>query len=293
MARPLSPDEIFPARSTDITQRFLSLPSGVRVRIAESGPRDGPTVLALPGWGGALYMYRHAFGELTRRGIRVIASDLRGFGLSDRPRARGAYALDAYMADVLAIMDALQLDAPILMGQSMGGGLALRFALAHPERVTRVVLINPTGLIALRFLPFLRVLPRMLAATAGRWFVPRAMVAFILRRLAYGDATKVSEHDVDEYWAPTQLPGYVYAARAALGEFDWNPVTDAEAASMAVPTMVILGRSDRLVRNDERAVRRLPGVRVLSLEGGHCVHEESPGEAYRGVAEFIRGVRGT
>lgn len=285
MKTPLSPDEIFPAGSPDIVQRFLTLRSGVRVRIAESGPSSGVPIVMLPGWGGTIYMYRHAFDALARAGFRVIAADLRGFGLSDRPRKRGAYVLDSYIEDLLGLLDALGLENPMIAGQSMGGGVVVRFAQRHPERVSRIVLINPVGLVPLRFMPLLRMTPRFLAVL-GRRLVPRAMIRFILKYLAYGDPSLVSERDIDEYWAPTQLPGYVYAARATLSEFEWRPLKDAEAASLATPALVILGAGDRLINNTEQAARRLRDVEVHTLPGGHCAHEEHPREAYALIARF-------
>jgi pimeloyl-ACP methyl ester carboxylesterase len=287
MNQPLSPSDMFPARSSDIAQRFITLPSGVRLRVAESGPMDGAPVVMLPGWGATIYMYRHALDELPRRGLRTIAVDLRGFGLSDRPMTRGAYTLDAYESDLLALLDALELQAPTLIGQSMGGGLALRFAIRHPERVRRLVLINPTGLIRLNFLPLLRTLPRFVASSLGPLLVPRAIVSFILRRLAYGNANLVSERDIDEYWSPTQLPGYVYAGRSALSEFDWRPLTPQEAAALTIPTLVLLGERDRLVRNDDAAANRLASATVSWLSGGHCAHEEDPATAYARIARFV------
>lgn len=287
MRRPLPPDELFPAHSADISQRFVTLATGIRVRVAESGPPDGPPVVMLPGWGAALYMYRHGLDAIARRGMRAIAVDLRGFGLSDRPRSRGAYSLGNYLGDLDALFDALALERPALIGQSMGGGVALRFALREPERISRVVLINPTGLVTLRFLPLLWATPRPVLSMIGARLVPRPVVAMILRRLAYGDASKVTERDIDEYWAPTQLPGYVSAARAALGDFDWSAVTDAEAASLAVPTMVLFGEQDHLIRGSIRSAKRLAGVEVRTLPGGHCVHEENPGPAYELIADFM------
>ena len=285
--RVLRPDEVFPAGRRDATQRYLSLPSGVRVRLVEGGAASGPPLVFLPGWGGSAYMFRHAFDELVPLGMRLIVIDQRGFGFSDRPRARGAYTYEQYERDLIDVIDALGLERVTLVGQSMGGGLALRFALRHPERLTHMVLINPSGLIPLRFIPPLRIVPRVFASLLGRRMVPRALIGFTLRRIAYGDAAKVTERDIDEYWAPTQIEGYVYAARATLSEFDWRAVSNAEAASLAVPTLVILGQEDRLIRNSERAAARLAGATVYVLPGGHCVHEELPHEAYRRIAEFV------
>ena len=288
MVRPLPPSDVYPAGHLEISQRFIPLATGVTVRVAEAGPADGVPVVMLPGWASPLYMYRHGFERLPKYGIRAIAVDLRGYGLSDKPEQRGAYSLDAYVADVDALLDALDLRRVVIVGQSMGGGLALHYALRRSERLRGVVLINPTGLVGLPFVYLLRGTPRNALALVGKRLVPRAVIGFVLRRLAYGNAALVTERDVDEYWAPTQLPGYVFAARSALSEFDWKRLTDAEAASLAVPGVVILGDADRLVRNDVRAARRLAGATVHVLEGGHCVHEEQPDEAYGLIGEFVR-----
>jgi 4,5:9,10-diseco-3-hydroxy-5,9,17-trioxoandrosta-1(10),2-diene-4-oate hydrolase len=237
-------------------------------------------------------MYRHAFARLPYFGIRVIAADLRGFGLSDKPTRRGAYTIGEYTRDLTALLDVLGLARPVLIGQSMGGGLALRFALQQPDRIRGLVLINPTGLVPLRFIPLLRLVPPEAMHLLGRRAVPRPLVSFILRHVAYGDASLVTERDVDEYWAPTQLPGYVFAASASLAEFDWAPVPDDLAGALRVPATVLLGTRDRLVHNDARAVQRLARATVNELSGGHCVHEEQPEAAYRIIGEFVAAHEG-
>jgi pimeloyl-ACP methyl ester carboxylesterase len=287
VSRLLSPDQLFPAHSSDITQRFVDLPSGIRLRVAEAGPSAGEPIVLLHGWGASLYMYRHALDALPRLGLRAIAIDLRGFGLSSRIAQRGAYALDEYISDLLAFLDLLGISRVAMVGQSMGGGLTLRFALRHAERLTRIVLINPTSLVPLRFLPFVRTLPRAVVAALGSRLVPRWAVGFILRRVAYANPGAVTEDDIDQYWSPTQLDGYTSAARGALSDFDWSVVSSEEAQSLAVPALVILGKSDRLIANTERAAHRLNGVRVCSLAGGHCVHEENPDRSYHVIGDFL------
>lgn len=288
MAVPLAPGELFPAGAPNIFARTLTLATGVRVRIAESGPRDGPPLVCLHGWAGSLYMYRHALELLPAHGVRVIAVDLRGYGLSDKPPAPNSYSLNNYCADLDALFDALALSRAGLIGQSMGGGLALRYALARPDRVSKLVLINPIGLTPVAILPVVRAMPSGLVDALGRRFVPRWVIAFMLRRVVYNDPTRVAERDVDEYWAPTQLPGFVHAARAGLSEFDWRPLSADEAASLAVPSMVILGAQDRLLHGVYGAAKRLRGSHIVTLTGGHCVHEEHPGPVYSLVAEFVR-----
>ncbi|HEV8216822.1 MAG TPA: alpha/beta hydrolase [Gemmatimonadaceae bacterium] len=284
MARSLSANEIFPARSQDISARIVPLRGGLRVRVVEGGPANGQPLLMLHGWGASAYSFRHAFDRLGRHGLRVIAADLRGFGLSDKPAAAGAYSLANYREDVDQLLDALGLDRAHLVGHSMGGGVALQYALARPERVHMLSLVSPTNLVEIPLLRFPKLAPRFVARLLGGRLVPRVGIELILRWVAYGDAALVTEEAVEEYWAPTQYPGYVYAARASLSEFDWNPVTHAQAGSLAVPTVVILGEHDRLIRDAAEAARSLREASVHELAAGHCVHEAVPERVYEIIA---------
>jgi pimeloyl-ACP methyl ester carboxylesterase len=279
---------MYPASVPHIAVQHIALRSGVSLRVAESGPTNGKPVVMLHGWGASLYMWRHALDRYRSDGIRTIAVDLRGHGLSDKPLADDAYSLNRYSADLDALLDAFGLDTVSLVGQSMGGGLALRYALTRPKRVSKLVLINPTGLVSVPFVSVLRHSPGAIVDALGARLVPRFMVGFILRRLAYADSSIVTDRDVDEYWAPTQIPGFVHAARASLSEFDWNPVGDADARSLAVPALVILGRSDRIVPNTNEAAQRLNRARIEWVPGGHCAHEEHPEIVYDMLADFIR-----
>jgi len=288
MTRPLSPEEMFPARAAGVAARRLMLSTGVCVRVAESGPADGAPVVMLHGWGASVYTFRHALEAFPTQALRAIAVDLRGFGLSERPIARGAYTTDAYRADLDALLDALQLERAALMGHSMGGGVALHYALRTPGRVTALALINPIGLVSIGALYAMRGVPRQLMELIGERLVPRWVVEFVLERLAFGDPSLVTPQDVDEYWAPTQVPGFMRGLRGSIDEFDWHPLTGREAAGLTIPSVVILGSQDRLVRGARRAAERLRGARVYTVPGGHCVNEERPGEVHEILGSFIR-----
>jgi len=287
MSSPLQPSAIYPAGVPGVSARVVALSTGVKVRVAESGPVDGEPLVMLHGWGASLYMFRHALAMLPSYGVRAIAVDLRGYGLSDHPSGPGTYTLDAYFADVDAVLDALELPAASLLGQSMGGGLALRYALRRPERMTNLILINPTGLVPVPWVSLVGLVPRGAMEIIGERLVPRWLVAFILRNLAYADPSLVSQRDVDEYWAPTQISGYVRAVRRGIAEFDWRPVSAAEASSLTVPSVVILGTRDRVVRNAHEPAARLRGTQVHGVDGGHCAHEEHPEVVYKIVGALL------
>src|SRR6059058_3538933 len=100
---------MFPAFASHVVVRNFPLRSGVRLRVAESGPASGPPVVMLHGWGASIYMYRHALERFPRLGIRTIAVDLRGHGLSDKPLAEDSYSLNAHCDDLDSLLDALAL----------------------------------------------------------------------------------------------------------------------------------------------------------------------------------------
>jgi pimeloyl-ACP methyl ester carboxylesterase len=281
---------MYPAGIPGVTTRTLRLATGVSVRVAESGAADSPPIVFIHGWGASLYTFRHALDLLPAAGFRVIAPDLRGFGLSDKPRERGAYSLGAFRDDVVALLDALGCERTPLVGQSMGGAVALEVALTHPGRVTALGLINPTGITPIRYIGLLRTAPRGVVRALGRRIVPRWMVGLILRHLAYTDASRVEERDVDEYWSPTQLPGFVSAARATVTDVSWRPFSADRLASLEPPALLLLGSGDRLVHIPDPGAR-IPSARVHVMNGGHCAHEERPREALDVIARFVRGAR--
>jgi pimeloyl-ACP methyl ester carboxylesterase len=241
----------------------------------------------LHGWGASAFSYRHAFDRLGRQGFRVIAVDMRGFGFSDKPVAAGEYSLANYREDVDQLLDVLGFERVSLVGHSMGGGLALHYALDRPERVRALSLVSPTNLVEIPLLTVPKLAPRFVARLLGRRLVPRIGIELILRWIAYGDASLVTDETIDEYWAPTQLPDYAYAARASLSEFDWSPLSRERAESLAVPAVVMLGTQDRLIRGAGVAARSLRGAAVHEFATGHCVHEELPDRAYEVIARHI------
>src|SRR4029077_20765721 len=118
------------------------------------------------GWAISAYLWRHNIAALAAAGDRVHAPDLPGHGLSDAPLAKGSYPLDALADDIGALLDALNLEHPMMVAQSMGGRIA--FELARRHRVSRLALFGPVGFgevsQAREIAPFLPKIPSALAA---------------------------------------------------------------------------------------------------------------------------------
>jgi pimeloyl-ACP methyl ester carboxylesterase len=282
---------MFPAGHENIAVRFVTLVTQTRVRVLESGFSGDVDVVMLHGWVASAYSFNHELESLPALGAHCLAVDLRGFGLSDKPAARDSYTLDAYVADLDALLDEVASPRVVLMGHSMGGGIALRYALSRPDRVRGLVLLSPTGIVPVAFLRIPRMVPRALAALGGGRLVPRWAARWILRHVAFADRSRATERDVDEYWAPTQLPRFELAARASAEEFDWRPLSQARLAQLETPSLVILGRKDRLIRDAGRAASAIPGATVNELDAGHVPHEERPDQTHQLVASFLTGLR--
>lgn len=289
----LPPAEMFPAGRSDLRVRWLTLRSGLRVRAVECGPEDGAPVFFVHGWGCSVYSFRHNLAPLAAAGFRVLAADLKGHGLSDKPTAPGEYTTEALSAHVMEILDALGAGRVSLVGHSMGGALALDVAIRAPERVCRVALFSSIGLGEVRLLGFWRLLtPRPLAPVYPH-LVRRWIVRLVLREV-YGRRGGFSARDVDEYWAPTQFPEAVYAARAVLHELDWSLVPAERLRTLRCPALVVFGTRDRLVETSpmRRLVQAMPDARLHVVDGaGHVVMEEAPGEVNRTLLDFFSAER--
>ena len=278
---------MFPAGVAGITTRVLRMRSGLRVRLLEAGPADGAPVLLVHGWGACVYTFRRAVPALARAGRRVLAFDLRGHGLSDKPVGPGQYTMGAMCDDLRDFMDAAGVERADLLGHSLGGGVVLHFALAHRERIRRLVLAAPVGLTSIRLPTIGHLLAPRFADRFARFLTPRWLTNVLLRS-TYEKPQRVTDRDVDEYWAPSQFPDYYRAARALLEEFDWEPIPAERLASMPCRTLVILSSADRLIRGAEGPARGIRGAAVVSLEGaGHLGIEECAEEFNRTMLGFL------
>ncbi|GAC1514770.1 MAG: alpha/beta fold hydrolase [Gemmatimonadaceae bacterium] len=281
---------MYPAGLADPVARLVTLSTGERVRVVESGPPGGSPVFLLPGWACSVYLYRKNLTALGDAGYRAISADLRGHGLSDKPGDPMLYTTGAMVAHVVGIMDAIGIRRAMVAGLSMGGALALEVALRHPERVRGAALLNPTSVSGL---PWMRVLH----AVTPEWIVPalpflvrRWMVAAMLR-IVYGDRARPTDRDVEEYWAPTRLAGFARAMRHLVHHFSWGRADDRRLATLTVPLLLVVGTRDRLVdeRDVARHTRAVRDARVTVVPGaGHAVNEEAPAETNAALSAFLR-----
>ena len=254
-----------------VTERRVEL-AGVSTALLESG--EGPPVVLLHGQGGWSGMWLPVVGDL-RTTHRVVAADLPGLGGSELPDGPP----DA--ARVLAWLDALVRHTcpapPALVGASLGASIAARFAIAHPDRVSRLVLVDAGSLGRFRPAPgVLFALMRFLARPSERTqegFLRQVAVDPGRARAMMGERWEASQaYNLDR----ARTPSVRAANRRMLKELGTKAIPSGELARIAVPTTLIWGRQDRVMRLRiaEAASARYGWPLHVIEDAGHFVVEQ-------------------
>ncbi|HEY4470869.1 MAG TPA: acetoin dehydrogenase dihydrolipoyllysine-residue acetyltransferase subunit [Stellaceae bacterium] len=252
--------------------------AGLRLRYLALGEGDSVPVLLLHGFGADLNTWMFTQPALAE-GRQVIALDLPGHGGSaNQVDHADAESLAAIVHDAL---NALGIERLHLVGHSMGGGIAISFALREPERVATLTLISSASLG-----------PEINAAFIDGFLrAARRREAIEVLNLLVHDRTLVSRTMIEDVLRYKRLDG-VPEALAAFAE-EWFPggrqrvgLGDA-VASLKVPVQVIWGREDRIipVAHAEALASRLP-VHILE-QTGHLPHMEKAGEVNRLIKRLI------
>jgi pimeloyl-ACP methyl ester carboxylesterase len=226
-----------------VTERRLDL-AGVSTAVLEGG--DGPPVVLLHGQGGWSGMWLPVIADLVTT-HRVVAPDLPGLGASEVPDGPP----DA--AHVLAWLDALIERTcsapPALVGASLGGSIAARFAIAHPDRLSRLVLAGAGSLARFRPAPgVVLALIRFIARPSERTqrgFLRQVAADPDRVRALMGDRWEASQaYSLDR----ARTPSVRAANRRMLRELGTKTIPPEDLARIAVPTALIWGRHDRVMR---------------------------------------------
>jgi pimeloyl-ACP methyl ester carboxylesterase len=270
--------------------------NGIEIAFESHGEGERPLVL-VHGFTGCRRDFATQLPELARHG-RVLAPDLRGHGESGRGDA-ASYRLEALVADLLGFLAALGVERADVLGHSMGGMLALRAALAEPNRIASLVLMS-TSAAPLGFID------RAQLALAGRVAREAGMAALaqILRARAADDPTRGEpDRRVEAEWGEERFWAWRTARVAAMDPAAYEPLALALAeqddltprlAEIACPAAVIVGELDRDFRGPSDALaRQLPDARLYVLpRAGHQPQHEAP-EAWRAaVLEHLTRARG-
>ena len=261
---------------------------GVRVHYQEKG--TGTPLVLLHGFTSSTYSWKDVFEPLSQN-FRVIAVDLKGFGFSGKPD--GDYSRRAQATLVGHLLDYLKIEKAWLCGNSMGGEIALNFALQNPQRVGGLILIDSAGVnvtgsgsLAPRYL-LLPVVGRIVTALA---LTSDKLVRQGLEKSSY-DQTKVTNERVAFYYRPLKTRGGQLAAVRARTQANEFPV-EPELGRIRVPTLIIWGAQDALIPLEAgyKINKLIKESKLVVFDScGHLPQEEMPARVVDEVTTFIAG----
>lgn len=258
--------------------RLGEVPLGTEIRlryVEKPGQEMGEPIVFLHGYADSWKSFAPVLAALSPK-RRALAIDLRGHGDSDKPEGR--YAVNDFVEDLLALMDALALRKVHLAGHSMGSLVAQAFAALHPDRVNRLVLVSSTACPAeSEALQEFAACAESLCDPLEREFVrdfqtPSNPIPADFLETIVSESMKVPAH----VWR-SALTGLLRADhREVLGQIN-------------VPTLVVWGNQDGIFsrKDQEEILRRIPDAVWKEYEAGHALHWEKPEEFAEDLERFL------
>jgi pimeloyl-ACP methyl ester carboxylesterase len=287
-ARPadVSFDEVRAAVPHSEASHFAEV-DGVRIHYQEKG--TGTPLVLLHGFTSSTYSWKDVFDPLSKN-FHVIAVDLKGFGFSGKPD--GDYTRRAQAELVAHLLDYLKIEKAWLCGNSMGGEVALNFAVQNPQRVEGLILIDSGGVsvsgsgsLAPGYL---------LVPVAGRVLMALALTSDKLVRegleKSFYDRTKVTDERVAYYYRPLKTRAGQLAALRARTQSDKFPI-ELELNKINAPALIIWGTEDALIPQEagRKMNSLIKGSKLVTFDKcGHLPQEEMPGRVVDEVTKFIK-----
>ncbi len=280
--RAVSKREDIEPETADVPGAFIDI-DGRRVHYVEAGA--GEPVLLIHGWNGSTFDMRYAIAELAQR-YRVIALDLLGYGFSARP-ADGDYSVGGQADFVRQVMDRIGVPRAAVLGHSMGGAIAMQFALRYPERVERLVLVSSATVREMFRTRNLGLLVRPLLPLVTFLFLREGVVRRGLRSAVHDPALLTPEM-VEGHFRPLRVSGHMRAASKQLSDRRRDRPFDAR--EIRQPTLILWGEHDRVVplSTGLELAEQVPNAQLAIIRGaGHLPLEEQPEECNRLLLAFL------
>ena len=277
LQRPDIPYAALEARYGYADSQYMDLPGGVRAHYRDLGPREGPAIVLVHGFSASTHAW-DAWAKALSSDYRVVVLDLPGHGLTRTPPGYAA-GRDGFDAVVDGVTVKLGLTRFTLGGNSMGGGVAWAYALNHPDKVQRLVLVDAAGwpMSKAGGASIFAILRNPLGRKLLRNIDARPLVAQGLRA-AYLDPRLVTPALIDRYVDLARAPGH----RDILLGLQTGPRRLASASELSrihVPTLVMFGQDDRLIPalDGEKFHKAIPGATLILYPGvGHVPMEQIP-----------------
>jgi pimeloyl-ACP methyl ester carboxylesterase len=277
------------------TSQFITLQPGLTVHVRDEGRRYGPVLVLIHGSNSSLHTWEPWVQRLGGT-HRIVSLDLPGHGLTGT-HPSGDYDYPIFVDVVDKVMVKLGIDRATIGGNSMGGGVTWMYALAHPEKVEAMILVDAAGAprwearkapIGFRIarMPVLRDIAKIIT--------PRSMIesSFLTSVSVKSVATPAA---IDRYWELLRYPGN---RAATIKRFSYthnnHPATKEKLATLKIPTLILWGEEDNLipVRSAKWFTEAIPGAKLIIYpKVGHIPMEEVADQSAADVAAFLQTLR--
>ena len=273
-------------KSISISARaeYIEVEPNVRLHITDAG--DGRPIVLLPGWPLSDEMYEYQYNDLINKNFRVIGITLRGFGKSDKPY--GAYNYDVLASDIKMILNKLDIKDAVLVGFSMGGAIAVRYASAdNGAHVSKLALCGAAAPIWTQRKDFPYNLPQSsVDDLIALNYKDRPKLLSNFAKIFSATETSLNE-GIGSWLNGIGLSASSYAtAQCLIALRDTDLRSD--LAKITIPTVIMHGKKDKICSFD------LAGQMKAGLSNSHIIAFENSGhslfleETHKFNAELIK-----
>ncbi|MDZ4869269.1 MAG: alpha/beta hydrolase [Alphaproteobacteria bacterium] len=269
--------------------QFVVLPSGARVHYRNQGSRSGPALVLLHGSNSSLHTWEPWVAQIGDA-FHMISVDLPGHGLTG-PVPGDDYSQEGMAKFVDDFTTAIGVERFALAGNSMGGGVAARYALRHPERLTHLILVDAGGM------PTKTPRDPGLGFTLARTPVIQYLVLYVTPRNLFEDGLKTAFYNdalvtpemIDRLWKLNRREGNRAASLKRFQTPDDGYVQN-NASQIKTPTLILWGAEDTLTPRDmgDAYNAAITGSKLIVYNKvGHIPMEEVPEQTARAVRDFL------
>lgn len=277
------------AKYANSASQFVDVGGGLTVHIRDEGPRGAPVLVLLHGSNASLHTWEPWVARLKNK-YRVISYDQPGHGLTG-PNPSNDYSAAAFGGVVDRITDRLGVVRFALAGNSMGGWIAAHYALAHPERLTSLILVDAAGPPDAK--PKSLPIGFKIAQTPGlrgimEYITPRSVIAKSIQQ-TISNQEIINDAMIDRYWELLRYPGNRRATGIRFG-MKRVPLEKSAFAKFNVPTLILWGDEDRLIplAAGRWYAAAIPGSKLIVYPRiGHVPMEEAADQSAKDADTFL------
>jgi pimeloyl-ACP methyl ester carboxylesterase len=281
------------AKYSSATSRFAEVSPGLTVHYRDEGRKDGRALFLVHGSNASLHTWEPWVQRLGSD-YRIISLDLPGHGLTGAHPDR-RYDTRTYAETVDLLATKLGLRRFVIGGNSMGGGVSWSYALAHPEKVDALLLVDASGApqSLARDLPIgFRLAGMPVIKHLAKIVMPRAVIEASVKK-SMSVQTGINNALVDRYWELNRYPGNRDATMRRFSARDQIVSADPlQLANIKVPVMIIWGAQDRLIPQSSANwfAKAMPAAKLIIYPGvGHIPMEEVPNRSAADVKAWLNG----